>query len=93
MLEVEPASVAVRPATGSGRNAIEAVKPTSSISRKRSEIEPWLQLNMNRKSQAAYRLPCMVVGNANSPETSEMAIGWGITSFGHHRGDTACFVE
>jgi len=42
MLEVEPIGQRGRVATGSGQNVLETEKLTSSLSRKTSQIEPWL---------------------------------------------------
>jgi len=57
MQEVEPITGQFgRTATSSGQNVLETRKFTSSVSRKPSEIEPWLPLNVNRKSYAVYLL-------------------------------------
>ena len=50
VLKLESIGQRGRAATGSGQNVLEAEKLTSAISRKLSEIEPWLLLNVNRKS-------------------------------------------
>jgi len=58
MLEVEPTGQRGRVATRSGEKVLEAEKLMSSISRKRSEIEPWLLLNVNRKSTHRLSIIC-----------------------------------
>jgi len=45
----------------SGQNIPEVEKFASSVYRKPSEIEPWLPLNVNRKSWTAYHLPANVI--------------------------------
>jgi len=40
---------------------LETENSMSSMSRKPSEIEPWLLLSVNRKSQAAYHLPTLTI--------------------------------
>jgi len=49
MPEVEPLGQPGRVAIRSGQNVVEAEQLTSSVSRKPSDIEPWLLVNVNRK--------------------------------------------
>jgi len=56
MLEVEPAGYCDRMAIVSDQNVLQTDKLASSISRKPSEIEQRLLVNVNRQSSTAYGL-------------------------------------
>jgi len=60
----------------SGQNVRDAEKNALLVSRKPSEIEPWLLLNINRKSYDCLPF-AVVVSTAWKPKWTEIVIGGG----------------